>query len=191
VQDRLVIPGESDDVRARRSRDELAWALIDLMREKDYDAISVQDVCAQAGVGRSTFYTHFADKDEMLIRHVVVFVEWMGGRFAWDARHDSYRFDLAFLLDHVRDMRAVFDSLARSRRIELITRVWQDGFARHFAATIRSARGETPQAIPAELLAQHIAGSVINLMLWWLRHHCPIESAEVDRHFHAMIRGLR
>lgn len=191
MQDRLVIPGESDDVRARRSRDELAWALIALMREHDYDDISVQDICTRAGLGRSTFYAHFADKDDMFIRHVVVFADWMGTRLAWDARLESYRFDLAYLLEHVREMRPVFLSLARSRRIELITRVWQNGFATGFAERIRSVRAGEPHAMPAELLAQHIAGTVMNLLLWWFDHHFPMEPAEMNRHFHDMIRGLR
>ena len=191
MQDRLVIPGESDDVRARRSRDELAWTLIALMREHDYDDISVQDICARAGLGRSTFYAHFADKDDMFIRHVVVFADWMGTRLAWDARLESYRFDLAYLLEHVREMRPVFLSLARSRRIELITRVWQNGLATGFAERIRSVRNGEPHAMPAELLAQHIAGTVMNLLLWWFDHHFPMEPAEMNRHFHDMIRGLR
>lgn len=191
MQERLVIPGGSDDARARRSRDELAWTLVALMREQTYDDISVQDICARAGIGRSTFYAHFADKDDLFIRHVVVFADWMGSRLAWDAKAGSYRFDLAYLLEHVREMRPVYLSLARSRRIELITRVWQNGFAAGFAERIRSARDGVPHPMPAELLAQHFAGTVVNLLQWWFDHHFPMKPVEVNRHFHDMIRGLR
>ena len=191
MQDRLVIPGTSDDVRARRSRDELAWSLIALMHTHSYDDISVQDICARAGIGRSTFYSHFADKDEMFVRHIVVFAEWMGQRLDWNATTDSYRFDLRFLLEHVREMRPVYESLVRSRKVELITKVWQHHFATGFERCIVRTRDGTPHAIDARLLAQHIAGTVINFMQWWLDHHCPMEAALVDEQFHRLIAHLK
>lgn len=191
MQDRLVIPGPSDDVRARRSRDEFAWALIALMREASYDDITVLHICERAGIGRSTFYSHFADKDDLFVRHIVVFAEWMGQRLSWNAKADSYRFDLRFLLDHVRDMRPVYDSLLRSRKVELITRVWQNHFALGFERCIVQVRRDDACPIDARLLAQHIAGTVINLMQWWLDHHGAIDSAQMDEQFHRMIRHLR
>lgn len=41
-------------------------ALITLILERGWDAISVKDVCDAADVGRSTLYAHFADKEEVL-----------------------------------------------------------------------------------------------------------------------------
>src|SRR5262249_477652 len=51
------------DRRVVRTRQTLRAALIALLYERGWDAISVQDICGRAGVGRSTFYTHFADKE--------------------------------------------------------------------------------------------------------------------------------
>jgi AcrR family transcriptional regulator len=41
-------------------------ALASLIHEKDYDAIVVKEILNRANVGRSTFYTHFRDKDDLL-----------------------------------------------------------------------------------------------------------------------------
>jgi AcrR family transcriptional regulator len=191
VPNRLVIPGDSDDGRAKRTRDALAWALIDLMRLKSYDDISVQDICAHAGIGRSTFYAHFADKDEMFVRHIVLFGDMMGSRLRWDAVEKCYQFDMKFLLEHVHEMRATYDSLARSRKIELITKVWQNKFAERFERSIADSRNSVALPMPAALLARHLAGTVINLLTWWLDHHQPMSAAELDEQFHRMIKGLR
>ncbi len=40
--------------------------MIELLREKRYDAITVQDLLDRAGIGRSTFYTHYFDKEDVL-----------------------------------------------------------------------------------------------------------------------------
>ncbi|WP_280437420.1 TetR/AcrR family transcriptional regulator [Nocardia carnea] len=55
------------DRRVRRTRETLHRALIELMMERAYDRISVSDVIARADVGRSTFYAHYRDKDDLLV----------------------------------------------------------------------------------------------------------------------------
>ncbi|MCX4095402.1 TetR/AcrR family transcriptional regulator [Nocardia sp. alder85J] len=51
----------------RRTRDALHRALIELMLATDYRRITVQDVLDRADVGRSTFYAHYRDKDDLLV----------------------------------------------------------------------------------------------------------------------------
>ncbi|HMA92614.1 MAG TPA: TetR/AcrR family transcriptional regulator [Polyangiaceae bacterium] len=58
---------EEQDRRVRKTRQQLRDALVNLILERGWDAISVQDICARADVGRSTFYVHFADKEELLL----------------------------------------------------------------------------------------------------------------------------
>ena len=50
------------DKRIRRTRDTLGDALVDLIQEKPFDEITVQQILDRAGVGRSTFYEHYATK---------------------------------------------------------------------------------------------------------------------------------
>ncbi|WP_063050290.1 TetR/AcrR family transcriptional regulator [Nocardia arthritidis] len=64
------MPGEQDsaDRRVRRTRALLHQALIELMIERAYDRITVRDILDRADVGRSTFYAHYRDKDDLLLR---------------------------------------------------------------------------------------------------------------------------
>lgn len=56
------MPGHDDDPRVKRTRQLLQQAFTDLMREKSFQAISVQDIAERATVNRATFYAHFDDK---------------------------------------------------------------------------------------------------------------------------------
>ena len=55
----------SIDRRVARTRRLLQEALFELTAEKGYAAITVEDICRRADVGRSTFYTHYPDKGSL------------------------------------------------------------------------------------------------------------------------------
>ena len=54
------------DPRIKRTRQLLQQALMDLMKEKSFQAITVQDIAERATVNRVTFYAHFEDKYVLL-----------------------------------------------------------------------------------------------------------------------------
>src|SRR5215469_9275481 len=62
------MPEKQSDRRVKRTRQLLADALISLMIEQGYDNVTIQQILDRSGVGRSTFYSHFRDK-EALLRH--------------------------------------------------------------------------------------------------------------------------
>jgi AcrR family transcriptional regulator len=183
----IELPG-ADDARARRTRERLSWALVDLLREKDYDSISVQEVAARAQVGRSTFYAHFRDKDDLFIQHSVVFHAAFGEFLSRDERTGSYRFPLATLCEHVREFRFLYEALAKSRKLDRILRIGQVVMAKGFEQCIeRQRRARTP--VPAALVAHHYAATVSSLLTWWMDHHCPCSAAELETHFHRLTAG--
>ena len=188
----IPIPGASDDARAVRTRSELASALIALMHEKGFDDISVQEICERARVGRSTFYAHFQDKDELFIRHTVVFGRAFGEQLTWDESLGRYYFPIQRLFSHVRQMKPLFDSLARARKAEFIMKVWHNNIAEVFEERVLAVRGGGSMAatIPAVLLAQQLAGTLMTLMVWWMDHHYPFEEHEMENQFQHLIAGI-
>ena len=65
------------DRRIRRTHERLGMALVTLIQEKPIDDVTVQDVLDRAAVGRSTFYLHFRDKDDLLLSQLEMFLETM------------------------------------------------------------------------------------------------------------------
>lgn len=56
----------AEDRRITRSKKALRQALISLMEEVGFDAITVNDLCQAADLNRGTFYNHFKDKEHLL-----------------------------------------------------------------------------------------------------------------------------
>src|ERR1017187_7824587 len=65
------------DERARRTRDRPGSAFVALIHEKPFEDVTVQNVLDRASVGRSTFYLHFRDKNDLLLSQLEVFLETM------------------------------------------------------------------------------------------------------------------
>lgn len=189
MQERLQIPGKSDDARARRARDQIAWALVELMRDKPYEDITVQEIAQRAQVSRTTFYAHFQDRDDIMVRYNVVFGQFLGEQLRWDEASSQYRFPIDHLFAHVRGFRFLYESLSRARRMDDLFKVLRINMAVEFEKRIDATRRGT-HAVPASLLAQHLAGSIVQLLIWWMEHHCPSEPQTMDEHFHRLIAGL-
>lgn len=64
------ILGGSLDEHRRQTRERLFTALGELMGERGFDGISLADITARAGIGRTAVYNHFADKEALLIEYV-------------------------------------------------------------------------------------------------------------------------
>jgi len=161
------------------------------MDGRPFDDISVQEICERAGVGRSTFYAHFQDKDEMYTRHIVVFGRKMGEQLGWDPSRNTWRFPIAMMFDHVRHMRPMIESLMKSGKAEFVMKVWQNNLAEVFEQQVKRERGDAQTALPAEILAQQLAGTVITLMTWWIDHHQPHSAQDMEQHWERLVTGLR
>lgn len=58
------------DPRVKRTRKLLQGALLDLLAEKSFDAITVQDIAERSTINRATFYTHYVDKYALFAGYV-------------------------------------------------------------------------------------------------------------------------
>ena len=63
---------ERKDRRVQRTRLTLRSAMVELIREKGFEALTVQDIIDRADVGRSTFYSHFRSKEDLLAGSVAM-----------------------------------------------------------------------------------------------------------------------
>lgn len=102
------------DKRAARTRGSLADALLELGSQGDVDAMDVGDLAEKAGIGRSTFYAHYASKSEFIASS---FADMIGMCEKEAAKIDPERLELIparHLLHHIHEARAFAISLQRS-----------------------------------------------------------------------------
>jgi AcrR family transcriptional regulator len=199
------------DRRVRRTRHRLKEALLELIEEREYEAISIREISDRADVGRSTFYSHFASKEDLLFSG---FDSWLLSlpqtaptpEAAAPERPNSMGFRFSRpLLRHIRSQKRFFQATfargcnPRIRRkvtallVELIQlEMGRIGPARGPAAggTAEAvSEGFTPQLDAKRLRdarAHAVVGAFLELVSWWLNEADRLSVEAVDGVFQGM-----
>jgi AcrR family transcriptional regulator len=178
-------PGPTD-ARARRTRQALRASLLALLTERGWEALRVRDVCTRARVARSTFYTHFADKEELLLSGF----DELHAELRAAARREPLR-PFAFvrpLIEHVREgywsaarrrVRALSTGrggqIVRERMLRMICELVTDEVADHAPAGPRR-----------EAAVRYLAGALVELLLTEPRAPGRLTTDEIE----AVVRRL-
>lgn len=186
---------DKTDRRSLRTRRTLMLALMDLMRAKRYDAITVQEITDHADVGRSTFYAHFTDKDDLLADGVRRMLDGLGaGGPAGDLTRP---YPSLALFHHVGAQADLYQVLARSRGLTLFLTAMHDQLTAAFTERLgaRLPAGTVP-AVAVPLLAAMTASMLITAIRTWVEHGLTEPAEAVDRAYRtaadaAVRAGLR
>ena len=185
---RLAPSKKKTDARVRRTRDALGDALIALMQEKPFDTITVQDVLDRAHVSRSTFYTHYSDKDDLLMSDAEEFFEALSMALSQHGDKSDRVFPVREFFAHLSDVQPFFKALVKSGKYHENMELARG----HFARGIERRLAELPggKTIPANQLpaiAFAHAGALLSLLSWWLDRGMRESPAEMDELFHRMV----
>ena len=180
----------SVDPRAGRTCQRLGQALVTLIGEKPIDAITVQEVLDRARVGRSTFYVHYRDKNDLLFSQLAHFLELMSTDLS--TRKEASRRVVAVreIFEHIGGQNRMYQALAASGQLPDFYDLAQDAFARGIARRLREM-GAASGVSRAELSlrATALAGSLLALLRWWIEHGAKESPQAMDRMFHRVVWG--
>ncbi len=182
------------DRRVERTRELLQKALIELIAERGYDAITIQDIVDRANVGRTTFYLHYNSKDELFMScHEAIVREFHIGLLHPLSREEllspeippemtsSYR--------HLEEGRALLYPIFHGKDSQLILRQIRDRSAREIETNLRATFDEADSTIPLDMLANYLVGAQIALMQWWLEKHRSYTPDNLTQTLHRLQRA--
>jgi len=171
----------------------LQRALLSLILKKDYEAITIEEICEAANVGRSTFYSHYTSKDHLKrssldehLRGLLTDRQKRALARPGDIRDRSLGFSLS-LFEHARDHVDLYRALASGRGGSLslsgIRQILSD-LVRHELAAMAGKKSD--DVIPRELVVQYIVGAYMAVLTWWLDRGAKLPPERMD----AMFRRL-
>lgn len=167
------------DRRVERTRRALRAALVELILERGWDAASVQDVCDRADVGRSTFYAHFADKEDLLIGGL----EDLGKAVRMSSRGSTAARPLGFvrgMIEHADEQKQLFRAVIGKRGGEVVHRRFRELLMNLFREELTALRVAPPRLAAA---SHYLTGAFSELLIWWLESRNDLGAAELEELF--------
>jgi AcrR family transcriptional regulator len=172
-----------EDRRMRRSRDLLFQALIGLILEKGYDRITVQDIIDRADVGRSTFYSHYRSKDELLLSATEGLRSVLDQALATTSTASAPApilqvaqalFGQLDEAEHRRRYRALLGTRGGELTTRTLRKLLSVGLAQHL-----QSRGPVKDKKRLEAAGVFIGNGLVGLLTWWLDSRAPLSGDEM------------
>jgi len=183
------------DRRVQRTRRMVHNALMSLILEKKYESITVQEILDRADVGRSTFYMHFQDKDELLFdgfQYLQSFLE-SAQEVSGTPPRNSYDRIIGFSLpmfEHAQEYRRVNRALLGSNAEAVVRRRIHSVLAGIVSRELklelqRRKRASIP--VSPELLTHFLVSAYTSVLTWWLNSRNPVSPEEIDAAYRRLV----
>ena len=165
----------------------LSESLMRLLEKQSFRKISVGDICNGAGVSRSAFYSHFADKYELLAHCMAELLD----RRVKSTAGLSQEAQLISMLECVRENRRMmynaFMADLNAETLDILQRTVCGGVEERLKE-LRKKGAVLPG--PISMVAAFWAGGLANVILSWMRDGCTTPVEEVARCQSEMIRNI-
>lgn len=183
-----------EDRRVRRTKQNLFNALTELMKEKKYHKITIQDIIDRADVGRSTFYAHYETKDDLLFSQSVEYMEYLNEyvrRIMDMSSKNGALVSVEELFEHILENKKIIRSFFIAEGMDMFrmraVNYWRDTIS---SFLVSNWNKENPNQVPPEILSSHIAMSLVNMLEFCIDSKVDYSAKDFDRIFQLMIRPL-
>lgn len=187
-----MLKEKGEDRRMQKTRNALHEAFIAIMFEKSFDAILIQEILDRANVGRSTFYTHFKDKNDLLLKSLQGLQEFLrNAQLATPTssgkKHERViGFSLA-MFEHVYEHKKIHRSLRGGGWIIVSQRIEQIlvQLIKEEARPLFKHRASS--GMPFELFAHILGTTFMSVLTWWQHSNWSLPPTEINVLFREMV----
>jgi AcrR family transcriptional regulator len=175
---------QKTDRRSQRTYRLVSSAFAELLREKPYEEILVQDILDRAGIGRTTFYAHYFDKEDVLDS----MTEQLLSMFTHQIAHSNARQRVVpslELFEHIyHSPNQQFRALMQSRAGEPLWEALQTALSRAIEPALCTLCAEKRSpSIPLPVISEYLAGAFLTLLKWWVEASMPYPPEQMESIF--------
>lgn len=189
------------DRRIQRTRLALRTALLELLKQKNYDDIALEEITERANVARATFYLHYKDKEDLLLEEFsqmaneivqslseIPFSEWFPANAAAKTQKSVSPRPLLMVFQHIKDHADLYYILLKSskasRNFERIRKISTEAIVTFVQNKLASDPIPILFKVPVEFFAAYFSGALLSAVDWWLEegmHYSPEEMTVMFR----------
>lgn len=178
------------DERVLRTRNSIAHAVIRLGQEQGVDRLTVGQLSREAGISRSTFYSHFGSLEHYLAQSFATMVEGCALHEAGQAGPGDRRLlHVRMILDHAASAPRYAAQISKSRHRPAMLLAGEDSLSSHVERRLQMLRPAL-SGPDRSVLARFVAAGFIGLFRDWMTSGMKRSPETVERQFGALIAPL-
>lgn len=193
---------EKLDRRVRKTRRALREAMLNLMEEKGYDQVTVEELTSRADIGRTTFYLHYNAKQDLLIEQFGELMDQLVAQLsqiplsAWRQDGDLMAVDshpnrpICMIFQHAAENEELYRIVLQGEGVDQAAERLQAIMTNAVNAYLRHKLGDESEQltlqIPIDVFANYFAGALLGVIKWWLEAGMPYTSQEMETMFFQM-----
>jgi AcrR family transcriptional regulator len=181
---------EKTDRRVQRTRQMLRGALVQLIKEKGYDMVTIQDITERANLGRTTFYLHYQTKEDLLFDHhaqmsthfnlsILTRDELLG---------DIPQLELVTYLQLLTENRPMYHAIRAAKESTFLLRGIREQIVSNLQNSLQVIFPSIEPKIPLDVLTTYIVGAQLSLIHWWMTTHTPYTAVHLATMLHHLQR---
>ncbi len=175
------------DKRYRRTERALTEAVIQIIKEKTWDAVTIEDIVSRADIARKTFYAHYENKEQLLWKSLETHFEMIEEQtnelnintLLMDKKPLSYP-----IFKHVKEFKLFYGNVLNSANsaiflFQFIDYLSQKSFEKH-----KPLRDIAPfMTVSPELMSNILSGALVGALRWWLNSDMQDSTEEMAYRF--------
>ena len=174
------------DRRIARTRRLLGEALLELVQEQNFDAITIRDITEQADIGYATFFRHYDSKEELLAEQLEGIIRQIED-LAGERTGDYFQREGALLYEHARENELLYRGLLGGHVNAQVIRRLRDALIRVIRPHIEGHIKEEELLVPLGLAVNHVAASALEMVVWWLENSMPYPPDDMGKYYERLI----
>ena len=161
------------DRRQQKTRAAVFQAFTRLLEKKTFSNISVQEIIDEANIGRSTFYSHFETKDDLLRALCSeIFDHVFSAHLTREPTHDFSRqkkdikTEVTHILYHLQDSQSYIKRILSCESGEMFMRYFKEYLGQVFKGELDKLKSD----IPKDYMLNHMVCNFAETVRWWMNH---------------------
>lgn len=171
------------DRRSLRTHRLLAEALISLLQEHRYTDLTVQDIIDRANIGRTTFYAHYYDKDDLLASEMERVIAVMSEHLTAEVTNHLLPIPSLGMFQHLQEQQALYRALVSGHAIDVVITTVKARLIAHVEQHYRQKHPKPSDELKIRITAQATVGSFVTLLQWWMENDILLSPEQMDNYF--------
>ena len=173
-------PKSRTDPRVVRTRALLHQAMIELITERGYDPITIQDITDRATLNRATFYLHYRDKNDLLFNVfdelIKEIVSAPSGEYE-PGHSEKVTPDIERIFDHIAEYAGFYHAMLGESGAPFIVARFREYIEELGMSWLQFLQPDKENvSVPLEIAVNFIGSAYLGVIIWWLDNGMPYSS---------------